>query len=212
MEKTKRSVNLWLIAGVILSLCTLAAAVYGINNSTAVLVDSTVVIEAAEQTLECACSGDYDTLGQMLYGTPDLGACPEKSEDAESLIWYAFLDSIQYQVSEECYASGSGVALDVRVSCLDISAVTDSLQTIAPDLMIQIAEEKGSEGEIYDVERNYRESFIAEVLRSATAQVLAEQPQTMERELTLNLVRSNGGWQVVPTEALLHFLSGFVSE
>lgn len=210
MEKTKRSVSLWLIAGVILSLCTLAAAVYGMNSSPAVLVDSTKLIETAEQTLECARSGDYVALGQMLYGTPNLGENLEKTDDAQSLIWYAFLDSIQYRFGEECYAAGSGVALDVQLRCLDISAVTASLQELAPELMVQIAEEKGSEEEIYDEQRNYRQSFIDEVLRIATVQVLAEPPM-MEQTLTLNFARSKAGWQVVPTQALLQLLSGYVS-
>lgn len=209
MEKTKRSVILWSIAGAILSLCTLAAVIYGINSTPKVLVDSEALAASAEEVLECARSGDYDALSQLLYGTPDLGACPEKAENAESMIWYAFLDSIDYQVSQECYASGSGVALDVRIRCLDISAVTASLQAIAPELLLQTAQQ---EEDIYDEQNNYRESFISEVLCAATAQVLAEEPQLLDRELTLTFTRSDGRWQVVPTESLLQLLSGYVSE
>lgn len=209
MEKTKRSVILWSIAGAILSLCTLAAVIYGINSTPKVLVDSEALAASAEQVLECARSGDYDALSQLLYGTPDLGACPEKAENAESMIWYAFLDSIDYQVSQECYASGSGVALDIRIRCLDISAVTASLQAIAPELLLQTAQQ---EEDIYDEQNNYRESFISEVLCAATAQVLAEEPQLLDRELTLTFTRSDGRWQVVPTESLLQLLSGYVSE
>lgn len=209
MEKTKRSVILWSIAGAILSLCTLAAVIYGINSTPKVLVDSEALAASAEEVLECARSGDYDALSQLLYGTPDLGACPEKAENAESMIWYAFLDSIDYQVSQECYASGSGVALDIRIRCLDISAVTASLQAIAPELLLQTAQQ---EEDIYDEQNNYRESFISEVLCAATAQVLAEEPQLLDRELTLTFTRSDGRWQVVPTESLLQLLSGYVSE
>lgn len=209
MEKTKRSVILWSIAGAILSLCTLAAVIYGINSTPKVLVDSEALAASAEEVLECARSGDYDALSQLLYGTPDLGACPEKAENAESMIWYAFLDSIDYQVSQECYASGSGVALDIRIRCLDISAVTASLQAIAPELLLQTAQQ---EEDIYDEQNNYRESFISDVLCAATAQVLAEEPQLLDRELTLTFTRSDGRWQVVPTESLLQLLSGYVSE
>lgn len=209
MEKTKRSVILWSIAGAILSLCTLAAVIYGINSTPKVLVDSEALAASAEEVLECARSGDYDALSQLLYGTPDLGACPEKAENAESMIWYAFLDSIDYQVSQECYASGSGVALDIRIRCLDISAVTASLQAIAPELLLQTAQQ---EEDIYDEQNNYRESFISEVLCAATAQVLAEEPQLLDRELTLTFTQSDGRWQVVPTESLLQLLSGYVSE
>lgn len=200
MKNMKKPVILWGIAGIVLSLCTLIAAVYGMNSSPVVLMDSTVILETAEQTLECARSGDLDALEQLLYGTPDLGESPEKSQEAKSLIWYAYLDSMEYRLGEECYASGSGMAVDVSIHCLDISAVTEAMQAIVPTLMTQAEAETASEAE------------ISKVLSSAAAQVLAEQSQMMDREITLNLVRSNGRWQVVPTEALQQFLSGFVSE
>jgi hypothetical protein len=94
---------------------------------------------------------------------------------------------------------------------MDISAVTTSLQAIAPDRMAQLAKEK-TEEEIYDAERNYLPEFVDEVLRSATAEVLAQEIPTMVRTMTLQLVRANGSWQVVPTEELMHFLSGYVAE
>lgn len=212
MKILKQPAILWCVAGLILSLCTIGAAIYGINSSTAVLMDTSVVTAAAEEVLDCARTGDYEALGQLLYGAPDLGAVPEKEDTAESLIWYAFLDSIQYQPDAVCQADGACVTLDVSVTCLDISAVTASLQAIAPERMKQMAEEMDSNNDIYDEEHNFREEFVAEVLRSSTVQVLAEQPQTMERRITLQFIESDGRWQVVPTEALLQLLSGFVSE
>lgn len=212
MRKWIQPTILWCIAGVFISLCALGIVFYGIHSSTAVLMDSAVAIEAAEEVLDCARSGDYEALGHLLYGEPDLGAVPENNDSAESLIWYAYLDSIEYQLDEECQPNGDGVALKASITCLDISTVTASLQAIAPERMKQLAAEKKSDDEIYDEEHNFRPEFIDEVLRSATTQVLSQQPQTMQREMTLELVRSNGRWQVVPTDALLQFLSGYVSE
>lgn len=210
MENTKKPVNLWLIAGIVLSLCTLFTVVYGLNSSPVVLVDSAPVVEAAEQTLECARSGDYDALGRMLYGAPSLGQCPEKEDTAESKIWYAYLDSIQYQVAQEITPTASGVSLTAQITTLDIPAVSASLQEIVSDLLPKMA--KDSKEKVYDAEHKYTDAFVAEVLNTAADQVLSGQVPTVQREITLELTRSGGSWQVVPTQQLQQFLSGFVSE
>lgn len=212
MKKFKQPAILWGIAGIALSLLTIAMAVLGINSSPKVLMDSEVVIGAARQTLDCVRSGDYDTLGQMLYGAPKLGTLPEKGDSVESRILYTYLDSIEYTLAEECYPSGEGVALDARIQCMDISAVSDSLQAIVPDLMQQVADEIGDENAIYDEQHNYQAAFLEEVLGRALDQVLSEDPHTTQRELTLQFNRSDAGWQVVPDQAFVQLLSGSVSE
>lgn len=212
MKKTKQPAVLWGIGGILLSLLTLMVTICGVNSTPVLLLDDRVVIEAAAEALECARTGDYEALGQMLYGSPDLGKFSEDTENAESLILHAYLDSIRYEFAPECYPSGDQLALDAAINCLDIPALSDSLQAIVPDLMNEIADRKESEAEIYDAEHNYLPEFIAEVLFAATEQVLAEQPHTTQREITLNLARGDGRWQVVPTQPLLQLLSGFVSE
>ena len=51
-----------------------------------------------------------------------------------------------------------------------------------------------------------------EKLREAAAQVLSDTPPTMTRQLRLQLVRSESGWQVVLNQPLRQLLSGFVAE
>lgn len=212
MKKKTLSVLLWAAAGLILAAVTIGAAVYGIYSTPSIRMDQTVVLNAAEQTLSCAKSGDYAALSQLLYGAPDLGKPPAKTDDAQIMIWHAYLDSITWELADACTPTDTGLAVDVTVRCMDISAVTASLQTVAPDRMNQLAKEKTNEEEIYDKDKNYLPEFVAEVLRSATADVLAQPVQTAERTMRLQLVRSGSSWQVVPTEELMHFLSGFVAE
>ena len=207
----KRATACWAIAGLLVSLCTLFILRYGTTHGPAVLVDSRFVAEAADQVMACAASGDYKALEALLYGSPDLGEAPQTDGTAQGLIWKAYLDSIEYSFPGSCYAVDANMALDVRVSCLDISSVTDSLQEIAPGLMAKKAAQITDENEVYDEARNYREDFLAEVMAESAAQALEEQQPSMERIFTLQLVRSEGAWQVIPTEELLQFLSGFVS-
>ena len=210
MNTTKKPVNLWFMAGIVLSLCTLITVVYGLNSNPVVLVDSAPVAEAAEQTLECVRSGDYEALGQMLYGAPNLGECPERGDTAESKIWYTYLDSIQYQVAEEIVPTSTGVSLTVHITCLDIPAVTASLQEIVPDMLPKMA--KDTKKKVYDEDHKYTDAFITEVLNAAADKVLSGKLPTSEKDLTLELVCSSGSWQVIPTEPLQKFLSGSVTE
>lgn len=208
----KRATICWAAAGIVLGLLTLFLLGYGINSSPALLVDPADLSEAAEQVMTCAVSGDFETLSSLLYGAPDLGKAPAEAESAEGMIWHAFLSSIQFEFSDTCYLLDSHVALDMVVTCLDISAVTDTLQESAPRLLVEKAEALGDESAIYDDSHNYRKDFLAEVMQEATAQALAGRPRTLNRELTLEFIRVRDRWQVVPTGELLQLLSGFVAD
>jgi len=97
MKNVKKPVILWGIAGIVLSLCTLIAVIGGLLGNPLILVDTEAVLTAAEQTMDCVCSGDFEALGQLLSGAPDLGPAPENSGDAKGEIWQAYLESIAYQ-------------------------------------------------------------------------------------------------------------------
>lgn len=199
MSEQKKTLNRWLVAGIILSLVTILATVFGINSSPVVLLDTAGVTEAAEQTMEFVRSGDFENLRTMLSGNPELEEIPEKSQDAESLIWYAYLESMEYDVSEECRASGSGMEVDVSIRCLDISAVTASLQALVPTLMSHADASRASQEE------------VASVLSDAAAQILKKECPMAEHNITLQLIRFENRWQVLPTDMLQQLLSGFVS-
>ena len=105
----------------------------------------------------------------------------------------------------------SKIALDVCVTCLDISAITDSLQELAPKLMADKAAQITDVTVVYDEDNNYQEAFLAEVMAESAAQALESSSITMERTMTLQFVRSNGTWQMLPSDEFLQFLSGFLS-
>lgn len=212
MKTRKRSTTLWAVTGAILALCTLGTAVYGMHSSPVLALDTTAVVEAAEQTLSCAQSGDYEALSQMLYGAPKLGDTPEKAETAESAIWQAYLDSIAYQVDDTCYAAEDAVALDVSIQCLDISAVTASMKEIVPDLLLDGVKNAEDPDAVYQSDGSYQEDFVDEVLYTAAKQVLKQKQPVKEQTLTLHFAHADGQWQAVPDQALQQFLSGYVTQ
>ena len=188
------------------SIITLAIAIYGINSKTVSLMDSADAMDAAAQVMDAVCAGDFDALEELLSDQPDLGECPPKNQEAENLIWHAYIDSIQYQL----YPSEEEMAVDVSVSCLDVPAVLTQMQSIVPQLLKDA--KRNGDADIYDAEHNYQEAFLSETLSTAAKQILSGETQTREVDVTLKLVRSRGSWRVLPTEELQNLLSGFISE
>ena len=112
MKKKTLSVILWAAAGLILAAATIGTAIYGTRSAPGIRMDQSVVLEAAEQVMTCARSGDYAALSQLLYGKPDLGQGIEKEDEAKSMIWHAYLDSIQWILAENCAPTATGVTVD----------------------------------------------------------------------------------------------------
>lgn len=212
MKNFKHPALIWGIAGILLSLLTIIAAVTGIHSSPVLLMDTDVIVQAAEQTLDCVKTGDYETLETMLYGAPALGQLPEKDETMQSRILYTYLDSIRYELADTCQVSGNGISLSAQIQCMDISSVSAALQEIVPDLMQQVADEYGDEARIYDADHNYQNAFLEDVLSRALDQVLADNPHTTQKDLILQFARSQDGWKVVADPAFVQLLTGFISE
>lgn len=167
-----------------------------------------VAEERAEALLEAIGQGDYAEAGTMLLGQPDLGADREPADEVGMLVWDAFLKSVAYEFTGDFYATDTGIARDVTISCLDISGVTEKLEERAQALLEQRVSESGYVPEWYDENGNYRGDFIDEVLLEAAAQAVEEDGRTISRELTLKLVYQEDQWWVVPDQALLEAISG----
>lgn len=207
----KRPTICWGIAGLLVCMCTMVVLFFGTHSTPTVLVDTVSIFDSVEQVMTSASAGDFETLENILYGNPALGASPAGDSSAEGLIWQAYLESIEYSFPGDCYSMNNQLALDVCITCLDVSAVTEKMQEIAPAIMSRKASQITDENLVYDEAHNYLESFLNDVMTDAAKEALSENQAVMEQALTLQLVRSNGGWQVVPTNTLLRFLSGFVS-
>lgn len=212
MKELTKSVKYWLAAFAGVSLLALVLVVIGINSRPVVSVNQTQVRAAGAEMLEYVRAGDYDALSGCLVGNPMLGVAPEKDESATSRIWYAYLDSITYELSDSCYGMESGVGLDAVVHCLDVEAITDAMEKIAPALLENKAGSAQKESDIYDANHQYLESVVAEVMAQAAQEALQGELPEKELSLTLQLERVDGQWCVVPTQAVLALLSGSLGQ
>lgn len=208
MKDFKIAAKVLMLLGAVLAAATVYICLSSLGAPPVMVEQPVGAVERADTMMRNVCSGEYGRAGKIMYGKPDLGHGPEDADTAESMIWQAFIGSMQYEFSDECYASPSGVALDMKVRCLDISSVTDSLKVRAQNLLNQRVADAQDVSEIYDKDNNYREDFVIDILQTATADALQEDAQIVEYTVTLRLIFENNQWWVVPDASLLNLLSG----
>lgn len=207
----KKNRTFAIVSGV-LGLALAAAIVYGAFSSHQAGPRLLSVPEEAQQRtvalMEAACAGDLQTVGNMMQGRPDLGQIPEDASVAASMIWDAFVESLEYDFPGGFYASERGLAIDVHVRSLDISSVTGGVKKRVENLLNRRVEAAEDISEIYDEKNNYREDLILAVLQEATTIALKRDARYQETTIPIYLVFEQSQWWVQPSQELLNVLSG----
>lgn len=162
----------------------------------------------AEAMVDAINSGDSAAAGDLMYGQPDLGAAGEPAEETGKMIWDAFRDSVSCELTGEYYMDGAVICRSGSVTALEIPSVTKNLQTRFRALLTERMEAAEDMAELYDENNDFRDELLSELLETAVAQALQEDAQIVTREITLELIRRDGQWWVVPDQTLLTALSG----
>lgn len=210
MNSTKRTFAIFGILGVLLAVMTVGLAMGNRNAQPVLLKASDGAADCARCFLDDLTAGDYAAAGKLLYGSPELGSGADTQSEAGKMIWQAFIDSMELSLKGEPYALPGGVGYDLHAKVLEMNAVTAHLKDYSQALLTQRVEQAENVAEIYDSSNNYREDFVMEVLRDATAQALEKDAAYRETDLTLTLTYEGGRWWIVPDGALIGLISGSV--
>lgn len=189
----------------------LAVSLLAQDASPVLLAAPQEALDQSQAMMDAVARGDFAEAAQKMQGQPDLGTEGEPEDEAGRMIWTAFLDSIRYEFTGECYATDSGIARDVTIETLDIASVTASLRQRSQTLLNQRVAAAEDVEQIYDENGDYREDFVMEVLYDAVRQALEEDAVSVTSGTTLNLVYQQEQWWVVPDQALLSAISGGIA-
>lgn len=208
MKMTKFLSAIFALVAVI---AAVAAVFLGFSRTDAEPVLLTPPLAAKSQAvamMNALCKGDFEGVSARMLGTPDLGVDREASEEVGVLIWDSYVESLSYELDGTCYATSTGLAQNVVLTCLDMTSVTANLQERAQVLLEERVEEAKNTSEIYDENNEYRDEFVMDVLCEAVEDALREDAKEMTVELTLNLSYQDGQWWVVADSQLLDAISG----
>lgn len=158
--------------------------------------------------MDAFCAGDYETAQRAMYGTIELGVNRDASDEIGKIVWEAFENSMSYELVGECYATDSGLSQNIRVKTMDIASVTAYLEQNAKDVLDERVRAAEDPNTVYDENDEYRDEFVMSVLLDVARDGIENHAQTIETELTLNLVWSEDQWWVVSNDTLLKAVSG----
>ena len=166
----------------------------------------------AELLMEALCQGDYSAAGESLYGSPELQWNPGTASELGALLWQAYSNSMSYEFSGPCYATGKGIFRDVTVTVLDIPALCLKIGERFQALMEPYLAEARYDSEAFDENGVLRQDFSAGKLRKATEQVLLLRNSYATYQITLELVYQNGQWWVMPKQNLIDIVAGAMTQ
>lgn len=172
------------------------------------LAEPKEAIEQVTVMMDAICEGDYDRASTCFLGMPSLGAAEAPENVLGAMLWNAFLDSTEYELTGSCYTTDMGLAQDVSFTYLDTASVTANLRQRAQELLNQRVEDAEDVSEIYDENNEFREEIVMEALQEALQAALKEDAKTVTVTLTVNLKNQNGQWWVVADNALLDAFAG----
>ncbi len=196
------------LLGAAIAVGTVLLCLQSLNQTPALVKTPVNATAQVDSLMRAVCKDDYAAVSELIYGTPDLGADREFDDPSTAAIWDAFVDSIEYEITGDCFATNSGVAQNVHLRYLDIAAITEALQVRARSLLEQRISEAEDMEDIYDENNDFRQDFLDAVVEDAVKETVAQDAQLLETELTVNLAYTEGQWWIVADEALIQFISG----
>ena len=174
------------IVAALFALLAIAAGSAGIGlalthtESEPVLVEAPAAArEQALSMMDSLCRGDYGAVQQALYGRPELGLDTAPADAVGELFFEAYGDSLRYELLRDCYATDSGIALDVEVTALDVAGMLTKLRGRSQMLLEQRVAEAEDISEVYNENGEYLEELVTDVLISAARDILETESDTV---------------------------------
>lgn len=208
MKISKLFAGLFGLLGAAIAVSTVLLCLHSLHREPILLKEPATASARVEAMFQAVCDDDYAAVSSLIYGTPELGSSREEEDPVGDLIWDSFVDSIGYELTGDCYATGSGVAQDVRMSYLDITSITGSLQERSRALLLQRVSEAEDMEDIYDENNEYRQDFVDAIVMDAAKAALSQDARYIETGLTVELVYSHGQWWILADDPLMQAISG----
>lgn len=193
MTKANKQTLLWFSAGLVFSFLTLLVIGTGLSGKVWITGPEEIP-DAVDAVMTSIQTGDWVRLEEMVSGNPELTPKVGAEDSAEKMIWDAYRDSLQWSCEEPFRIHGSLITQKVSITCMDIPSITDAIST-----MLSSADSTGFDA-----------ATQTEFLHTVAAHVLESELPMIRREITLTFQRNQGHWMLVPNNALLKLLSGFI--
>lgn len=203
--KKNRAWIFWVLA-VVLAVSAVMICLTQRNGEPRLLGTASGARDCAEGLMSRIGQGDFAGASAYLYGSPSLAGDYALETPAGTILWGAFLDSLECSLQGDCYATDSGLAQDCIVTGLDLPELTRLLKERSAAVLEARLADAQDMTQVYEGDQ-YREDFAQAVLEQAAKEAVQAAPP-VSRQVTLQLVYDRNQWWVMPDESLLSAISG----
>lgn len=162
----------------------------------------------AQNFLDALCAGEFSKAETMLYGSWELGASGEPADPVNAVLWDAYVNSLDYELAGELYATPMGLAQDVKLIYLELPYLTSHLGSRARGLLQERIDAAEDVSQLYDGNNGYREELVQEILLEAACQAAEEDRRYTYEIVSLPLVYAEEQWWVVADSSFLRTVFG----
>lgn len=197
--------------GIVLMLASCVICFASLNTPVKVFEYPEDVAVCYDRLAEAVQAGDYATMEQLFYGSPQLGAQITPEDPYSAMVWEAFRGSMQLTYTEKAYLSDSDFVRDATLSVLDIASVTGKLESTVQTVLHNITVAAEDPTVLYDANGSYRADVVENALQQALDQLLTQDAPYVTVHTAVKLIRRDGRWWVLPDQTFLKTISGLAA-
>ena len=127
MNASKLISALLILLALLIGTMSVILCTFAVTQQPILVAEPEEASETASQLMSAVRQGDYKTASGLMQGKPDLGVDREPADVVGKLLWNEFLKSFTYEFEGSCYATKSGMAIDMSVHYLDFNSVMSTL-------------------------------------------------------------------------------------
>ncbi len=179
-------------------------------------VPVTIGVPEASETADAFCAalsdGDMAAVEEMIFDYADLGLARQPESDGAQALLECLHGSFSCTPEGECRESGIDAEQDIRVTYFSVWQAEEYVRGRAQELYDQRLAAAESNEELYDETGNLLESVAKEIYEQALNEVISEAEKYYVTErTTMELVYSDGSWQIVLTDPMVEILLGGIN-
>lgn len=213
MNKTRLLLSaLCIVLALGVGVFTIRLCSYASSSQPRIVSETELPEERTAEFFEYIVNADYTAAEEIIGVGASLGLSTEPQDSVGKLVFDALRESFSYELCGECTVSGVDAAQRVKITYLDIPAVTAAQKEPTKARLEQYVEQAQLSSEVFDESGAFRYDVAIRALYEVTEEILENAGEYyVSEEIEVKLSYSGNQWYLQPGEELYRILSGNTS-
>ncbi len=191
---------------------TIRLCTYANESQPKIVSDAQLPEERVDEFFKNMTLGNYTAAEEIIGIGASLGLDTDPQDSVGKLIFDALRSSFSYELCGECAVSGIDAVQRVRITYLDIPAVSAAQKEQTKARLERYVEEARLSSEVFDESGAFRYEVAIRALYEVTEELLENaEAYYVTEEIDINLCYTGDSWYLQPGDEIFRILSGNTS-